>query len=379
MGIGRAHVIGIGRVGLGGTRQQLTHGPAGAKAHRQTVHHTQHLFELDGMFGQLRQQGQEVGGGLEIKLRPTHFQDHFAHGQQGLRDLVVLQQGQGVHHFGQTLDALQLRVLFHQAFEILDAALQSLVVAALELHKGHEHQGLAVEDLGVQTEQAGAAQNVLGLVQVAGVKRHHAQTLQAAHRRRCELAGHLVGGQGVFKLAQLELRTAHDVVGIGIAGVVGNQVFQRADRRLHLAAVQHGARYPELGPGQGLGLDDGFVQLFGLGWLVHAQQEFGADAGRIQPVRTLALETRNAQLGGGLKLTRLNGREDLLQGHFAHPRLLQTLTQLRGLVRLEQVAVQRRLGGLGHLGVGGLAGDHDKHGRKRQQLVAPQVVQQVLA
>ena len=48
-------------------------------------------------------------------------------------------------------------------------------------------------------------------------------------------------------------------------------------------------------------------------------------------------------------------------------------------VRLEQVAVERRLGGIGHRGVRRLAGDHDEHGRQRQQLRAAQVVEQVLA
>ena len=48
-------------------------------------------------------------------------------------------------------------------------------------------------------------------------------------------------------------------------------------------------------------------------------------------------------------------------------------------MRLEQVTVQGRLGSFGHAGIRGLAGDHDKHGGEGQQLVAAQVVEQVLA
>ena len=47
-------------------------------------------------------------------------------------------------------------------------------------------------------------------------------------------------------------------------------------------------------------------------------------------------------------------------------------------MRLEQVTVQGRLGSFGHAGIGGLPGDHDKHRGEGQQLVAAQVVEQIL-
>jgi hypothetical protein len=60
-------------------------------------------------------------------------------------------------------------------------------------------------------------------------------------------------------------------------------------------------------------------------------------------------------------------------------RLQQPFTQ-RGLgMRLDQVRVQRRLGGFGDMAVVGLAGDHHDHGLQGQQPRLAQVVHQFLA
>jgi hypothetical protein len=58
---------------------------------------------------------------------------------------------------------------------------------------------------------------------------------------------------------------------------------------------------------------------------------------------------------------------------------MQAIGQVAGRVGFEQVAVQRRFGGFGDLGVGGIEGDHEKDGGVGQQLVAAQIVQQILA
>ena len=126
----------------------------------------------------------------------------------------------------------------------MDAALQRLVVTAFKLHKGHEHQRLAIKDLRLQPDQAGAPQNGFGRIQIAGIKGHHAQALHAPYRSRSQFAGHLVGRQGLIKLAQFKLGAAHDIVGVGVVGVFGDQIGKRAGCRLCLAAVQHRPGHP---------------------------------------------------------------------------------------------------------------------------------------
>ena len=113
--------------------------------------------------------------------------------------------------------------------------------------------------------------------------------------------------------------------------------------------------------------------------VLEAQQQFRAQSRGIQPVTRPVLEPLQAQARGDFELVGLDGFEDAGQRPLAVAGLAQALAQGIGRVGLEQIAVERRLGGLGHLGVVGLAGDHHEHRGVGQQLSAPQVVEQVLA
>jgi hypothetical protein len=70
--------------------------------------------------------------------------------------------------------------------------------------------------------------------------------------------------------------------------------------------------------------------------------------------------------------------KDVLEHTLALARFLEAFEQRVGRKGLDQVAVQRGLGGLGHLLVGGVPGDHDEDRGVRQHLLAPQFFQQVL-
>ena len=110
-----------------------------------------------------------------------------------------------------------------------------------------------------------------------------------------------------------------------------------------------------------------------------AQQQLRANACGIQPVGLAGLETLYTQRGGLLEVLGLDGVENGFEMDLAQARQAQALEQRAGREGLEQVAVQGRLGGLGHGGIRRLGRDHEEHGGKRQQLRAPQVVQQGLA
>jgi len=56
-----------------------------------------------------------------------------------------------------------------------------------------------------------------------------AQVLQPGDGVGRDGAGHLVGGQRLLVVAQLELRAAQHVVGVGKRGVLANQLLQGGD------------------------------------------------------------------------------------------------------------------------------------------------------
>jgi len=82
--------------------------------------------------------------------------------------------------------------------------------------------------------------------------------------------------------------------------------------------------------------------------------------------------------GGAVEVLRVDRREDVLQFPLALASLQDALGQPCAGVGFQQIGVQGRLCGLGNLGVRRLGRDHDKDGVERQQLIAAQVVQQVL-
>ena len=139
------------------------------------------------------------------------------------------------------------------------------------------------------------------------------------------------------------------------------------------------ACHAQLGPGQGACGNHGLKQRACLRVAAQPQQQFGANACGVKPIRLACFKALSAQGGGRFKVFLLNGIEDRLEVDFAQPGQAQPLEQRAGGEGFEQIAVQRRLGGFRHCGIRGLGGDHEKHGGKGQQLCAAQVVQQGLA
>ena len=125
--------------------------------------------------------------------------------------------------------------------------------------------------------------------------------------------------------------------------------------------------------------DHGLEQGARLSVPAQAQQQLRANACGIQPVGLAGLKALHAQRGGLLEVLGLDGVENGFEMDLAQARQAQALEQRAGREGLEQVAVQGRLGSLGHGGIRRLGRDHEEHRGKRQRLRAPQVVQQGLA
>ena len=379
LGLCTADGVGIGRVSAGTGCQQLGERAIAAKPFGQCAHRGLHFVELDGFVRQLRQQGHQVARGFKVEQGLAHGFGHVPHRLHRTGKLVLLDQVERHHDAGQPLQARIVRVLVDQAHEVVMAALQAFAVGQLQPHKGQQHQCLRVKHLGVQTQAHCLVEQLFRFFVVACIEGHHGQVLQATDGGRRQCGGHFVGLQRLVKTPQLKVRAAHHVVGIGVAGVFADQALQGAGGLVELPGLQQRAGYAQLGPGQGLGVHHGLVQGLRLGAAAYAQQQLGPHARGIEPEHTFALKAIQAQLGGFFKALVFDGAEDLLQGHLADAGGHQPVPQLGGFVGLEHVAIQRRLGRFGHLGVGGLTGDHDEDRGKRQQLVAAQVVQQVLA
>ena len=159
---------------------------------------------------------------------------------------------------------------------------------------------------------------------------------------------------------------------------LADQALQRARGLLQLSGFQLDTGNAELGPGCGACLAHRFVEGAGLVELVQAHVQLGPDTGCVQPVLAALLEALLADLCSGRKVFLGDRLEDRAQHLLAVPRLQHALFECRCGVGLEQVAVQRRLGGLGDVAIGGLAGHHHENGGVGQQVGAAQVVEQVL-
>mmetsp|Transcript_15044 Transcript_15044/g.35600 ORF Transcript_15044/g.35600 Transcript_15044/m.35600 type:complete len:271 (-) Transcript_15044:580-1392(-) len=171
---------------------------------------------------------------------------------------------------------------------------------------------------------------------------------------------------------------AHQVVGIGVVGQLADQVFQRAPCRLQLAAAELGARNAQPRPRDGLGGDDGFVQAARVVIALEPEQQLGADARRVEPVFALGLEAGQTEVGRGFEVLVFDRLEDVPEHAFAQAGTCQPLGEVGAGVGLDQVGIQRSFGRFGHLGIGGLAGDHAEDRGIGQQPLAPQLVEQVL-
>jgi hypothetical protein len=121
------------------------------------------------------------------------------------------------------------------------------------------------------------------------------------------------------------------------------------------------------------------VELLRLLVLFQPQQQLRAHTRRVKPMVAALGKALQTQLGAQRKVRGFHRLENGLQRQLALARLNDAVFQACLRVGAQQVGVQRRLGRLGHRGVGGLCGDHDEHGGERQQTAAAQVVQQFLA
>ena len=155
---------------------------------------------------------------------------------------------------------------------------------------------------------------------------------------------------------------------------LADQRVERAPCRHDLSRGELRAGDAELGPGQRACLDDGRVQRLGFGMLVEPQIELGADARGVQPVVRALLEARLAQPRRGTEVALLDALEDVAQHALALPRLADALAQAGRGVRLQQVAVERRLRRFGDPRIRRFGGDHQEHRGEGQQLLAAQLV-----
>ena len=202
---------------------------------------------------------------------------------------------------------------------------------------------------------------------------------EAVHRGRGELGGHPEGRQCAIEISLLELGPAHDVVGIGKPRVVLDDGGQRLGGIVGLPTFQLRAGHAEACPGEGFGGHNCLVQCLCFGQSTGAQHQFGTDACSIEPVVLAGVEMVFAQGGGGFEVFIFDGGEDALECLFAAARLLDAGFQAHGRVGLDHVGVQGRFGSFRHFGVGGVGGHHHEDRIERQQLVAPEVVQQILS
>ncbi len=359
--------------------QQFGQRSAGAKTQAHGVDRRIDLVEWNRALAQARQQRQQIAGGLEIEVGLVHHLGQTPHFVECLGGAVVLQGQQALHHIGEPLQARTVGLAHAQAVQLLGAAQQAALVVVVQPGEGQQHQRLRVIKLGVQTDAGGPIQQLHPLLAIARVKGHHAVLEQATDRARREPGGHGVGVERVLEIAQLKLRPAHHVVGVGVARIGFDQALQRGRGPCDLARFELDPRHAELGPGQGIGCHHRFVQPLRFVKLPGAQHQLGTDACRVQPVRPALGKTLGAQRARRFKALLLDGGENFLQRQFALAGLRNAREDRAvGGVRLEQVGIERRLCRLGHLGVGGLGGDDDEHGVERQQLVAPQIVEQIL-
>ncbi|MEY4266354.1 MAG: hypothetical protein RIS90_889 [Pseudomonadota bacterium] len=367
----------IGRVRPGRAGQHFGDRAGGAKTHGQRLDPGVGQFDPDVTLGQPTEQGQQVGRRFEVESGRLGRCTHLAH-QCLHRAALIFEHGQhGIDGGDRALVARAVRVALDQPCEVVAAALQVPVLVDIEFGEGQSHQGLAVVKLGVQADACHAVKQRPRAIDVAGVKGHHGKVLQARHRVGRHVAGHLVGGLGLGHVTQLELGSGHHVVGVGKAGVFGNQGAERTGGGNRVTRGHHRPRHPEFGPGGSLGGGNGFVQFLGFGETLHAHQQLGTDPGGIEPecaARPVALQTQVGRYGVGLGL---HGIKHLAERVFAVARQAQSLVQLVGLVRFEQVAVQPGFSGFRHPVVGGLAGQHEKHGVERELAFFAQFIDQV--
>ena len=97
----------------------------------------------------------------------------------------------------------------------------------------------------------------------------------------------------------------------------------------------------------GFGGNDGFEEFLGVLVAPDAQQQFGPDAGGVQPVEFPGFKALQADGRRALEFPGLDGFEDRAQMHLAVSRLTQPLMERAGRVGLEQIAAPRIADGAG--------------------------------
>jgi hypothetical protein len=109
------------------------------------------------------------------------------------------------------------------------------------------------------------------------------------------------------------------------------------------------------------------------------QVELNAQPRGVKPVGALAVEALGAEPGGLFEEPGLDGGVDVFERKLALARHEHPLLQRHRGEGLEQVAVERRFGRLGHLAVAPLARHHDEYGGPAQQVRLAAFVEQLVA
>jgi hypothetical protein len=253
------------------------------------------------------------------------------------------------------------------------------LVASVEAQKRDQHQAQGVEELGPHAQ----AQRVLQALQCFGVgtlvEGQCAGVLTTQQAAGCQADRRTVFAQRPFKIALLDQDAAHQVVGVGRIGILGKHRLDAVPGTLVVARGHLGARHAQAGPGGTGGLDELFEDLARVVGPLHRQQQFGGESTAVAAVGQVVVESLERAGKGHFRPPGVQGLQHVAELALAVSSLQQALAQQRSGERSHQQSVQSGLGRLHHLVVGGLFDHHQEHRAVRQQVLATQFVQQVLA
>jgi len=165
-----------------------------------------------------------------------------------------------------------------------------------------------------------------------------------------------------------------DEVGLGL-----DQFGEQGAGFLVLLAQVQGFRQAQARPGDRAAFGQAPVDRLGLRGFAQEQVQFGAQAQEIDGVARPGGFALDAGLDGLVLGAGFHEAVDRQQHVAPLEGARDAVEQAVGRERFQDVVGGRQLGGADHLAVVAFGGDHEEHGRQRDQLVVAQVFQQLLA